>query len=171
MWHAFFSSFCVLLQVLSGMTNGDVVHNFISRLTGGNYTVSTPWVRENTFTAQSDPTGRDVMLLRCSYSGLLSCTNHYLPRYVYDIPSGLFPSGYPTEMLHAFLISPIRATSPVHLSLTLIICGRGYKLWSSSLYDFLRPSVTSPILGRDILLSALSGNASELYSGSDRFES
>jgi hypothetical protein len=31
------------------------------------------------------------------------------------LPSGLFPSGFPTNILYAFLLSSIRATCPDHL--------------------------------------------------------
>jgi hypothetical protein len=29
-----------------------------------------------------------------------------------DFPSGLFPSGFPTNILYVFIISPMRATAP-----------------------------------------------------------
>jgi hypothetical protein len=33
------------------------------------------------------------------------------------LPSGLFTSGFPTDILYTFLVSPIRATCPAHLIL------------------------------------------------------
>jgi hypothetical protein len=33
------------------------------------------------------------------------------------LPSGLFPSGFPTNILRAFLVYPIRSTCPAHLIL------------------------------------------------------
>jgi hypothetical protein len=37
------------------------------------------------------------------------------------LPSGLFPSGFPTKILYAFLISSMRATFPVSLKLLDLI--------------------------------------------------
>jgi hypothetical protein len=62
-------------------------------------------------------------------------------------PSGHFLSGFPTNILYAFLFSFIRATYPGHLILhdfiILIIVGEVFKLCSSSLCSSLQLPVIS----------------------------
>jgi hypothetical protein len=72
------------------------------------------------------------------------------------VPSGLFHSGFRTNMLCAFLFSPIVATSPAITS--SLIVGEEHKLRNPSLCCFLQPHVTSSLLDPNIFLSTLFSN-------------
>jgi len=78
------------------------------------------------------------------------------------LPSGLFPSGFPTKTLYTRLSSPIRATSPAHhIILDFIartILGEQYKSLSFSLCNLLHYPVTSSLLGPNILPNTIFSN-------------
>jgi hypothetical protein len=65
------------------------------------------------------------------------------------LPSGLFPSGFTTKRLYTTLPSPIRATCHAHHILLVYIVRKifseEYRSWSSSLWSFLHPPVTTPL--------------------------
>jgi hypothetical protein len=79
-----------------------------------------------------------------------------------SLPRGLFPSGFPTNIIYVLHFPAIRPTCHAHLILldliVLIILVNEYELWSSSLCSFLQTPGTPSHFGPNILLNTLFSN-------------
>ena len=84
------------------------------------------------------------------------------------LPSGLFPSGFPTKTPYTPLFSPICATCPAYrILLDFInrkILGDQYRSLRSSLSSFLHSPLISTLLGPSILHSTIFSNTLSLRS-------
>jgi len=133
----------VLLEKLTGLhlvEKFPVFHGtrrFITALTSVRH-LSLSWARPIQSTYPHPTSWRSILIL-----------STYL---CLGLPSGHFPSGFPTNTLYTPLSSPIRATCPAHLILldfiTRTILGEEYKS-SSSLCNLLYFPVTSSFLGQN----------------------
>jgi hypothetical protein len=65
-----------------------------------------------------------------------------------SLPSGLYPSRFPTNILYEFLVSNCADHLTLLDLIILIMYGEGYNLWSSSLCSFLQSPVISSLLGQ-----------------------
>jgi len=89
----------------------------------------------------------------CNYPPPVPILSQISPVHLHLVlPSGLFPSGFPTKTLHVPLLSPIRATCLAHLILldliTRTILDEKYRSFIFSLCSFLCSPVTSPPAGQ-----------------------
>ena len=92
----------------------------------------------------------------------LLLSSHLLP----CPPSDMFPAGIQIQILSAFLMSPMHATSPTLIVILNFIIqvklGEDYKLRSSSLHISLHHSVPCSHLGPNIPLGTLLSNTCSL---------
>ena len=102
-------------------------------------------------------------------------TSHFLNMHLNIVlpstpgsPKCSLSSGFPTKTLYTPLLSHIRATCPAHLILlniiTRTISDEEYRSLRSSLCRFLHSTVTSSLLGPNILLNIQFSNILSLHS-------
>jgi hypothetical protein len=82
------------------------------------------------------------------------------------LPSVIFLR-FPHQNSLCIPLLPMCATCPAHaifIDLILITLSEEYKLWSSSLFNFLQPHIISSLFSPNIILSTLFTNTLSLYS-------
>jgi hypothetical protein len=93
-----------------------------------------------------------------SWRSILILSSHQCLR----LPSGLFPTGSPTKILYAPLLSPTHATCPAQLTLLHFITRITFSgerwSYSSALCSLFHPSVNSSLLDRNMTLDIVSLN-------------
>jgi hypothetical protein len=73
------------------------------------------------------------------------------------LPSGLFPSGFPTKVVYAFLLTPIRATCPLfHLPWLDNPLHTRQSVQDTKLHSFFQLSITSSLFGPNHLAIEMS---------------
>ena len=126
--------------------------------------VSVPRLQEPAICSYLKPDQPSTCHHRTSWRSIVLLSSHLR----LGLRSVLFPSGFPTKTLYSPLLFPIRSTCHTHLILleliTRIIFGEVYWSVSSSLCSFLYSSITSSLLGPNILVSTLFSDTLSLHS-------